>query len=185
MDLNDLYSGHKKESVFQLSTKDFKKHLKSINGKKNENDNLWDAINQINVGKKRIEVGQTYSQFTVNNAMSQHIDTILFAYEMNMSTITDQMHFDYMLHAIKPRKRYGKWASLEEGAEIELVVVLISRYFHINREKSRQYYDKWSNDKINKFKKLVKPMALKDLEEILKKYKKSEITHIRSLVNKW
>lgn len=194
MELSDfLGDSHKevKEDILSLSSREQREAFKKIeDGRVKPRDQLFHAIEQINFGKKRVTVAgehdRFYSQFTVNNALSQHIDTVMFAYQMNLCQgMSDQMHFDYLLHSVRSGKRYGKWATLDEGAEIELVVVLMSRHLEINREKCRFYYHQWSKSKLDKFKSMIKPRALDQIDEILKTYKKAEVNRIRAMVNRW
>lgn len=58
--------------------------------------------------------GLGYSKFMVNRGVSQHIDGVLLANEMNKSPhISDEMHYDYLYHVISKKKRYGKWVKGE------------------------------------------------------------------------
>lgn len=51
-----------------------------------------------------------YPSFVINNAISYHIDTVLYANEMNISgPLPPIMQWDYYLNSIAPRKRYAKW----------------------------------------------------------------------------
>jgi len=50
-----------------------------------------------------------YNQFIINKNFSMFPDTVLFANEMNTKHVSDQMHYDYLVNSIRPRKRFKKW----------------------------------------------------------------------------
>jgi len=53
---------------------------------------------------------KTYAPFLTNKAFSYHVDTIMYANEMNMrSALENQLAFDYYLNSIRPQKRFAKW----------------------------------------------------------------------------
>lgn len=50
-----------------------------------------------------------YNQFIINKNFSMFPDTVLFANEMNTKQVSNQMHYDYLVNSIRPRKRFKKW----------------------------------------------------------------------------
>lgn len=81
------------------------------------------------------EAEKEYKPFIINRFMSYHIDTILFANDMNMfSNLDPQMQFEYYLHAVRNRKRFAKWMKPEKVEDIEL----IKEYFRYNSIRARE-----------------------------------------------
>ena len=73
---------------------------------------------------------QDYNPFMVNRALSYHLDTVLYADDMNVLPDLDKiMQYDYYLHSIRARKRFAKWhkRSLVEVEEILMMVYKYSR----------------------------------------------------------
>lgn len=67
-----------------------------------------------------------YEPYFVNRAFSMHIDTVMFAHEMNSRmtgahALSKQMHHGYYLHSIPPAKRYGKWPRRDKDDLLKLV----------------------------------------------------------------
>jgi len=63
-----------------------------------------------------------YLPFMVNRNFSQHMDTILYANEMNQRPhLSKQMQFDYYFYSVRKRKRYGKWPKKVTEENLELV----------------------------------------------------------------
>jgi hypothetical protein len=85
------------------------------------NDNPFDFLNSINSTKRNLvrEDGRgasEYIPFIMNKGLSQHPDTIVFANEMNYRHFMDkQMQYEFLLHSVRPRRRFGKWAKKEDA----------------------------------------------------------------------
>ena len=63
-----------------------------------------------------------YIPFMVNKALSYHVDSILYANDMNMfSAIPKYTQFTYFLNTLRPRKRFAKWS---KPTESELVTAI-------------------------------------------------------------
>lgn len=73
-------------------------------------------VNAIN-DKTEIEFDETeYIPYLVNKAYSFHIDTVLFANEMNVFHDLDKkMQYDFYYHALSKRRRFSKWYKNEEN----------------------------------------------------------------------
>lgn len=107
----------------------------------------WLFENSINSGKERLVVtGQEfkYEKWRTNSSLSNHLDTIMYANEMNLNSIvSDQMHYDYLFHSIRKKKRYGskktendKLLEKQQAEEAELIS-LISDYYKYNTVKAK------------------------------------------------
>lgn len=102
----------------------------------------FDFVNEINFGKKDIMRGtandilieKSYDQYLVNKALSYFSDTVFYANEMNMKPVDNRMHFTYLLHSIRAKKRFSKWHKKEDEEAVELVAT----YFDYSKQKARE-----------------------------------------------
>jgi hypothetical protein len=92
--------------------------------------NIWDFVNDITLNKKDLMTNsespntteKMYEPFLVNRALSYYPDCILSANEMNIQPFLDKkMQYDYLLHTIRPRKRFSKWIKKEKDEYFEFV----------------------------------------------------------------
>lgn len=85
--------------------------------------NHWDEIGE-----------KDYVPFMINRAMSYHIDSVMFAQELNQRpTMPKQWQYDFLRYAVYPKKkRFSKWAKPEEDHLIEL----ISESYQVNRQRA-------------------------------------------------
>lgn len=91
--------------------------------------NPFEYVNAINSTKDIIRTSNNpelaeklYNSFIINRALSYHVDTILYANEINMHTdIPAIMQNDYYLNSIRPKKRYAKWHKRIEDEYIEAI----------------------------------------------------------------
>jgi len=136
--------------------------------KADKDNSLFDMLGQLNDGKQRVIVDHhgTYDKFFIDNAMSQHVDTIYPAYVMNLigSGLSDQAHFDYYLEAVRKGKRFGAWAKLTEDGEEKVILAVLSKHYGINTRVAMEYHeelialnllDKWKRDNRNIARSLV------------------------------
>ena len=87
-----------------------------------------------------------YSGFVVNKALSQHIDCIFYANQMNMNHHLDnKLQYDFYYHSIKAYKRnYQKWFKYSDSKEIEL----IKEYYNCSSTKAKTILSVLSKDQI-------------------------------------
>lgn len=78
----------------------------------------FDYINDVMLGKKNLVRGSDneelaekgYNAFLTNRALSFHIDTVLYANEMNRRGGLDGLlQYEYYLHSVRPMKRGYFW----------------------------------------------------------------------------
>lgn len=80
-----------------------------------------------------------YVPFQINNGLAQHMDTILFANEMNKyPELSKEMQYKFLLHAVPKKKRYGAWAKVEEVANKEDIET-VSKFYEVNLQKAAEY----------------------------------------------
>ena len=100
-----------------------KDYLNSINFNKNylmEEDPLWE---------------KNYPEYIVNRCMSQHLDTIMFANEMNVCSHLDKkLQYDFFINTVRPRKRFSPWGKKQKVDDLELV----KQYYGYSNEKAKQ-----------------------------------------------
>lgn len=83
-----------------------------------------------------VTVNKAYVPFIINRGLSQHEDTVLFANEMNMrAAIPNRMQYDFYRYAVRPRKRFGKFAKGIPDAE---VVDALIQLYKMNRIRARE-----------------------------------------------
>lgn len=95
----------------------------------------WSYENSILQTKKYVEPNEKeqYSKFRTNTVLSNHVDTVLYANEMNMYPyINDKMHYDYMFNSIRAKKRFFKRKKQVNHQNVSL----ISEYYKYNRKKA-------------------------------------------------
>lgn len=87
--------------------------------------NPFDVLNSVNHSKKDLldaENESKYPAFMVNRGLSYFRDTVLLANEMNRNHHIDgRLQFDFLRSAIRPRKRFSKWAKKEKIKAIDLI----------------------------------------------------------------
>jgi hypothetical protein len=102
---------------------------------------LFDYLNDLTYQKKNLSKSddafeKTYEPFFVVRALSQHLDTLLIANELNKHPmVSKQMHHDYVFHCVRSRKRTGKWAKADKDvAGVELVMA----YYGYSKQKAAE-----------------------------------------------
>ena len=97
----------------------------------------FDLINSITY-KKDVVMNNSnegsYNPFITNRSLSQFIDCILLANEMNQRHhIDNKLQYDYLINRIRPRKRFKKWDKKQDNENIQL----IKDYYSCNNDKAR------------------------------------------------
>ena len=99
---------------------------------------LKDWLNSINMNKKNLlddDPTAKYPAYIVNRCMSGHLDTVLFANEMNKNPNLDlNMQYSFLLNSVRKRKRFSPWLRKDEIRDLDLV----KRYYGYSNEKAKQ-----------------------------------------------
>ena len=101
---------------------------------------LKDYLNTINLTKKYLmdeDPGweKNYPPYVINKCMSQHMDTIMFANEMNQYQGLDKkLQYDFFINIVRPRKRFSPWGKKQKVKDLELV----KQYYGYSTEKALQ-----------------------------------------------
>ncbi|MBF84459.1 MAG: hypothetical protein CL489_08300 [Acidobacteria bacterium] len=164
-----------------------KEHSKQFTDKDEQDSSLlFNAIEKIGYTKEDIEFTEDtgwYNSFFINNAFSQHIDTALYAFEMNIRPdMPNEWHYHYLKNSIKAYKRRGKWAKLEDDVEKILLTYVFAKSQDINRDKAKEYIDTMPKQFIDDFKRRNKAIALTDADMVLKRFPKKEINKAKKAV---
>ena len=83
---------------------------------------LKDYLNTINFSKKNLLEDEdpgwekNYPPFIINKCMSHHMDTVMFANEMNQYPGLDKkLQYDFFINIVRPRKRFSPWGQKRKG----------------------------------------------------------------------
>lgn len=113
---------------------------------------LKDYLNSINFTKDYLMDGsdpqweKKYSAFVVNKCMSGHIDTIMFANEMNMNHgLPSKLQYDFLLNSVRKRKRFSPWLKKNKIENLDAV----KSYYGYSNEKAQQALKILTKDQIN------------------------------------
>ena len=80
-----------------------------------------------------MDIIYAYNPFMVNRSLSNHIDSIMIANEMNCKPhLNNQMQYDFLFHILRKKKRYGKWAKPPKYDNLELV----QKYYKYSKRKA-------------------------------------------------
>lgn len=99
---------------------------------------LTQWLTSINSSKENLieetpEVISSYNPYIVNKCVASHIDTILFANELNQHPyIAKDMQYVFYLHALRPKKRYASWIKKDDEENLRA----IKEYYGFNDKKA-------------------------------------------------
>ena len=102
---------------------------------------LKDYLNSINYTKKSVMESddpsweKNYPPYIVNKCMSHHMDTVMYANEMNMHSHLDKkLQYDFFINIVRSRKRFSPWDKKQKMNDLEVV----KQYYGYSNEKARQ-----------------------------------------------
>ena len=103
---------------------------------------LQDYLNSINFNKNDL-MGEDsdpawkakYPPYIINKCMSQHMDTVMYANEMNQYSFLDhKMQYDFYIHIVRPKRRFSPWGKKQKIDDLDLV----KRYYGYSTDKAIQ-----------------------------------------------
>ena len=100
---------------------------------------LKDWLNSINSNKDNLieedpEAISSYPPYIVNRCLSGHLDTVLFANEMNRySNLDKDMQYSFFLYTLRKRKRFSPWLKKEQIEDLDLV----KKHYGYSNEKAK------------------------------------------------
>ena len=110
---------------------------------------LKDWLNSINHNKVNLleeNPDAKYPAYIINRCMSGHLDTVLFANEMNMNHhLPLDMQYSFFLNSVRKRKRFSPWLRKDEIKDLDLV----KRYYGYSNEKAKQALRILTNEQLN------------------------------------
>ncbi len=101
---------------------------------------LKDWLNSINKTKKNLidedpSLEKEYPTYIINRCFSGHLDSILFANEMNQYHFLDnKMQYDFLLNTLRSKKRFSPWLRKDTIKDLDYV----KRYYGYSNEKAKQ-----------------------------------------------
>jgi hypothetical protein len=115
------------------------------------NYELKDWMNSINFTKDNLILDdpdkiKSYPPYIINKCLSAHMDTILFANEMNINNQLDKdMQYSFYLNSLRKKKRYSSWITKNKIENLEY----IKKYYGYNDEKASQILNILTKEQIN------------------------------------
>ena len=114
---------------------------------------LSDYLNAINFSKVNLLDGdditweKKYPPYVINRCLSQHLDTIIMANEVNMRHgLNKRLQFHFLLNSIRKRKRFGgKWVSTSKSKNLEYV----KEYYGYSNSKAKVALDILDKKQLN------------------------------------
>ena len=101
---------------------------------------LKDWLNSINFNKEDLiendpSLIKDYPPYVINRCLSGHLDTVLFANEMNKYHSLDKdMQYKFYLNSVRKRKRFSPWIRKDKISDLEYV----KSYYGYSNEKAKQ-----------------------------------------------
>ena len=101
---------------------------------------LKDWLNSINLNKKNLidedpSLEKEYIPFVINKCLSGHLDTVMFANEMNKyPSLPEKMQHDFFINILRTKKRFSPWLRKDTIKDIDHV----KRYYGYSNEKAKQ-----------------------------------------------
>ena len=101
---------------------------------------LKDWLNSINLNKKNLidedpSVEKEYPPFIINKCLSGHLDTVMFANEMNKYPfLPKKMQHDFFIHIVRKKKRFSPWLRKDKIKDLDTV----KTYYECSNAKAEQ-----------------------------------------------
>ena len=110
----------------------------------------FDYVKSVNEKQYMGDDLSGYVPFLTNRAFAMHMDTILFAEEMNQAhRLGPELQYDFYYHAIRKGKRFGFPKKPDETENLDVVM----EYFQYSREKALEALNILTKDDIIHIKK--------------------------------
>lgn len=96
----------------------------------------FDIASHINEKKGVLDVDEVgYNSYVINKVLSNTIDSVLFANEMNRYwSLPTQAQFDFYYFGLPKKKRYGKWYKNQDDTES---LGLIQEFYGYSRKRAK------------------------------------------------
>ena len=116
---------------------------------------LKDWLNSINNTKKDLleedpSLSKEYPPFIINKCLSGHMDSVLFANEMDKAHFLDKdMQYSFYLNSLRKRRRFSPWVRKDKIEDLDCV----KQYYGYSNEKASQVLKILSREQIDFIKK--------------------------------
>ena len=101
---------------------------------------LKEWLNSINNTKKNLidedpSLEKEYLPYIINRCFSGHIDSIMFANELNRHpNLAKKLQYDFFLNSLRKKKRFSPWLRKDQIKNLDL----IKQYYGYSNEKAKQ-----------------------------------------------
>ena len=96
--------------------------------------NPFDYVKAIE-SKSSMDDMSGYVPYLTNHSLSNHLDTVMLANEMNQRpNLPPECQYDFLHGTVRKGRRYGKWHKPEEHPHLEVVM----EYFSYSKQKALQ-----------------------------------------------
>ncbi len=101
---------------------------------------LKEWLNSINNTKKNLinedpSLEKEYPPYIINRCFSGHIDSIMFANELNKyPNLQKKLQYDFFLNSLRKKKRFSPWLRKDQIKNLDL----IKQYYGYSNEKAKQ-----------------------------------------------
>jgi hypothetical protein len=112
---------------------------------------LKDWLNSINLTKKNLidedpSLEKEYNPYIINRIYSGHLDSVLFANEMNKySFLSKKIQYDFYLNSLRSKKRFSPWLRKDKIKDLDYV----KRYYGYSNEKAQQALKILTKEQLN------------------------------------
>jgi hypothetical protein len=112
---------------------------------------LKDWLNSINHNKNHIIdedplLEKEYPSYIINKCMAGHIDTIMYANEININhTLVKKLQYDFYINIVRKRKRFSPWLRKDKIKDLDAV----KSYYGYSNEKAEQALRILTEDQLN------------------------------------
>ena len=112
---------------------------------------LKDWLNSINFTKQNLieedpDAISKYPPYIVNRCLSGHLDTVMFANEMNKFPNLDKdLQYHFFLNTLRKKKRFSPWLRKDKVTDLEI----IKQYYGYSNEKALSALKILTPDQIN------------------------------------
>ena len=112
---------------------------------------LKDWLNSINLTKKNLidedpSLEKEYNPYIINRIYSGHLDSVMFANEMNKYSFLDKrIQYDFYLNSLRSKKRFSPWLRKDKIKDLDYV----KRYYGYSNEKAQQALKILTKEQLN------------------------------------
>ncbi len=115
-------------------------------------DLFKEILPSITTTKDYLEEIDGYNAFVINQALSNHIDCILYANEMNMvAHLAPRMQYDYYFNSVRKTKRPFAYEKKQKDADLDF----IKEYFSCSISKAKEIQPLLSKKQLDQIKKVL------------------------------